>query len=322
MKKLIKICGVFIVLLLLAGIVSMALDRTDGKKTNLKDWIWKEEWQTYELSDSSVFDPAYPVFEEGDAAQDFEAGEINSLKISLGGCEMALQNSEDGRFHVTAEEVKKFQAYVQDGILHVHSLDSGDWNGNLLGNGIETTRIVIEIPADTVFESIEISLGAGKFTLASLAADGEVKLELGGGDFSLESLKAASLTCGLGAGKLVIGSLLADSLDCDMGAGQFIVENATVTGAADLDMGMGELTFTGSLPANLDASCSMGQMRFKILGSRETDHNYDLECAAGSLRVGGTSYTGAAGKKIDNGAQTSLYRLVCALGNLEVTFEE
>ncbi len=322
MRKLMRICGVLAALLLLLAAALVMTGRLGGQKAEWGKRLWNEEWQTYELSDSGIFDPEYPIVQDGNVEQDFEAGEISGLRFSLGGCELTLRDSGDGRFHVTAQRVEKFQVYAREGILCINSLDGGSWEGISWGNGLEGTGIVVEIPAGTVFESIEMELGAGKFTLAPLAAAGEAKLNLGGGDFSVESLRAASVCCGLGAGKLFIGSLAADSLDCDIGAGQMIVENAVITGNADLDMGMGTLRFTGTLPADLNASCSMGQMRLCILESGESDHNYDLECAAGSLRVGGSSYTGIAGKKIDNGAQTSLYRLECALGELEITFED
>ena len=335
MKKFMKVCGITVLIMFLLGLILVTAGRLGGGRNTLEnqilnnvfgfgsdildwgsDWLWNEEWETYDLNINSIFNTDYSIIKSGDTSADYSGEDIHKLELSLGGCVMTLKESSDGDFHVSAERVQNFQTYTVGDTLYVNSVNSGRWSLSSL-----STSVVIEIPAGVELESVQMALGGGKFTAGPLLIK-ELKLELGGGDFTFESLSVGELDCELGAGRLTIEELYAEKIDCDMGAGQIVVENAETTGNLSFEMGMGDLDFTGSIPGNLDAECAMGQMRFHILGSKEEDHNYDLECAAGSLRVGGSSFAGLASeKKIDNGAD-SRYRLQCSMGNLEVTFSD
>ena len=56
------------------------------------------------------------------------------------------------------------------------------------------------------------------------------------------------------------------------------------------------------------------------LEGSEDDHNYDLECAVGNLRVGGINFAGVSSERnIDNGAESN-FNLECSMGSLDVTF--
>jgi len=59
-----------------------------------------------------------------------------------------------------------------------------------------------------------------------------------------------------------------------------------------------------------------------VLNSREQDHNYEMECAAGNLQAGSHSISGLAGDKSVNNGSDSTYTLECAMGNMKVTFGE
>ncbi|MCH5275484.1 MAG: DUF4097 family beta strand repeat protein [Lachnospiraceae bacterium] len=335
MKKFMKICGITVLIIFLLGVGMATIGKLGGGDRTLERqvldgvfsfgsdvrdwgvrWLWNEEWNTYDLNMDNIFDYAYDVLRSGESVTDFNSEEIQNMELSLGGCKMILRESADGDFHVRAEKVQNFQTYVKGDTLYVNSLVSGSWSFSS-----NSTVITIEIPAGFQFEKVRMSLGAGEFTSDFLSSQ-EVKLELGGGDFTFENLTADALECELGAGRVTIEKLSIADMECEVGAGQIIIRDAETTGDLDFEVGMGDLEFTGSVPGNLEAECSMGQMRFHIEGSREGDHDYNLQCAAGNLRVGSTSFSGvAADKKIDNGTG-SLYKLECAMGNLEVTFSE
>ena len=335
MKKFMKVCGITVLIIFLLGLILVTVGRLGGGRNTLENqilnnvfsfgsdirdwgtnWLWNEEWETYDLNINSIFNTDYSIIKSGNSSADYSGADIRKLELSLGGCVMTLKESADGDFHVSAERVQNFQTYTVGNTLYVNSVNSGRWSLSST-----STSIVIEVPAGVELESVQMALGGGKFTAEPLFVK-ELKLELGGGDFTFESLHVEDLDCELGAGRLTIEDLYAEDIDCEMGAGQIVVENAETTGNLKFEMGMGDLDFTGSIPGDLDAECAMGQMRFQILGSKEEDHDYDLECAAGSLRVGGSTFSGLASeKRIDNGTG-SLYRLQCSMGNLEVTFSD
>ena len=90
---------------------------------------------------------------------------------------------------------------------------------------------------------------------------------------------------------------------------------------ADIDVNMGECIFEGLISGNLDAECHMGNLELNLLGS-QSEHNYNIECAAGNIEMDGYSMAALAGeRKIDNGADSE-YDISCNMGNITVEFEE
>lgn len=316
MKKFMKVCGITVLIIFLLGVGMVTIGKLGGGGKTLEKqildgvfsfgsdvrdwgsrWLWNAEWETYDLNMDNVFDSAYDIIRSGESVTDFNSEDIQNLELSLGGCKMILRESEDGNFHVKAENIKNFQTYVKGDTLYVNSLVSGSWSFSSL-----STVITVEVPAGFEFDKVRMSLGAGEFTSDCLSGK-EIKLELGAGQVTIEKLSVVNM-------------------ECEVGAGQIVIRNAETTGNLDFKVGMGNLEFAGSIPGNLEAECSMGQMLFHIVGSGEDDHDYNLQCAAGNLCVGSTTFSGvAADKKIDNGTG-SLYKLECAMGNLEITFSE
>ena len=88
-----------------------------------------------------------------------------------------------------------------------------------------------------------------------------------------------------------------------------------------LEVGMGECVYHGKILKELDAECDLGNMDITIEGSEE-DYNYEIECAAGNIALGGRSIAGlAAERNIDNSAPGTI-ELSCNMGNITVNFQE
>ena len=58
----------------------------------------------------------------------------------------------------------------------------------------------------------------------------------------------------------------------------------------DLEVGMGECVYYGTILKDLDAQCDLGNMEIMVTGSMK-DYNYEIECNAGSINLGGNSIT-------------------------------
>ena len=90
---------------------------------------------------------------------------------------------------------------------------------------------------------------------------------------------------------------------------------------AEIEVSMGECIYEGLIKGNLEAECDMGNLELKLSGS-QSEHNYQIECAAGNIDMKGFSVAGfAAEKNIDNGADSE-YDISCNMGNITVEFEE
>ncbi|MGN0431251.1 MAG: DUF4097 family beta strand repeat-containing protein [Lachnospiraceae bacterium] len=314
MKKFMKGSGITLAIVLVLGLILITAGGCGGGFKNLSEqiangefnlnaedlegFLWKEEWGTYDAASMTMFNGDMPIVKDTESYEETISAEgIQKLELELGGCEVYIETSPDGDYHVTAEKISAFQTYTENSTLYVRGLQNGNWNGKLNTN----MKVTLQIPAETNYDKVEMSLGAGDFTIETLTAD-DIRIEVG-------------------AGRLQISSLRADKLKIELGAGQTIIKEAEVTSSAELTTGVGELIFEGSIPGDLTAECAMGNMEIKITGSTESDHNFKLECAAGNLTAGSKTISAGLGEQnVDNGVASD-YDLECAMGNLTLTFE-
>ena len=314
MKKFMKGSGLTLAIVLVLGMILVTAGGCGGgfedvtqriadgefnfDSEDLENWIWNEDWEVYDAASMTVFNNDKPIIKDEESYEEtIAAAGIQNLEMDLGGCEVTIEISPDADYHVEAEKISAFQTYAEDDTLYVRGMQTGTWNGNLNSN----MSVTVQLPADTAYEKVRLSLGAG--------------------DFEIESLLADNVVIEIGAGRLQINSLQTEILTVELGAGQAVIKEAKVSASAVLETGAGEMVFEGSIPGDLQAECAMGNMDIKITGSTESDHNYNLECAAGNLTAGSQSISAGLGEKtIDNGV-TSDYDLECAMGNLTLTFE-
>lgn len=319
MKRFMKICAITAAVILGLGVILVTIGGCGGGLKAARNmawdgafsygpedfenwfgnWAWKEDWETYDPDLNDAFDNAYEVIKnKGSYTADFKAEDIKNLELGLGGCKVEIVQSADEDYHISVQKVSAFQAYVKEDTLYVTGVKTGNWTGFNVDTGM---YVEIQIPAGTIFEDVDISLGAGDFNIDTLQAE-EMEMEIGAGRLQAESLKAQMFLC-------------------EAGAGQVIIKDAQLGGDTELSVGAGEMRITGSFPGNLQAECGLGNMEITVTGSKEGDHNYDMECAAGNLRAGSYTVAGLAAEQyIDNGAASN-YSLSCAMGNLTVTFK-
>ena len=241
--------------------------------------------------------PDFPVVTDTESYErDFDTAEFNSMVLQLGGCEVKILPSDDENVHIKAQKVKKIQTGVKDNNLY---LTCTDRNGFTPGKG---TKITIQIPEGFSYDTVDIDLGAG--------------------DFSIESLTVKNVTIDIGAGRLQIEKLVCtEDAKCDIGAGQMLLNDAQIGGSFAGDIGAGEMRLTGNIQGNAEVSCAMGNTEMTFVGSTMEEHNYEVSCSAGNIDIGNRSFAGLATESdIDNGAANT-YKLECAMGNITVKFQ-
>ncbi|HKM33937.1 MAG TPA: DUF4097 family beta strand repeat-containing protein [Lachnospiraceae bacterium] len=319
MKKFMKVCGIIVGVILVIGIILLTIGGFNGGFRAIKsmvtngelsigshelfkwdkDWVWNEDWDTYDLDERSVFSSAFGIiYDQAAYETSYNASDISKLKMELGGCKVVIEVSPDADYHVIANKISSFQTYVSDGTLFVRGLKTGKWVNWDVSTGMTVT---VQIPQYTRFTSADLALGAGIFEIEDLSAD----------DCEVE----------IGAGQISVGTLQVSTLKCQIGAGRMLIYDAETTGDTQLEVGAGELVFKGSIPGDLKAQCGMGNMQITVVDSTEDDHNYKMECMAGNLSAGSNTVIGlAVDHDIDNGSD-STYDLTCAMGNLEIEFE-
>lgn len=232
----------------------------------------------------------------GEQRESFSAADVQSMKLSLGAGEFIIRtkDTDDGKIDIFVTGVGDCNYYIEEGNLVV--------DGFQKAFGISTgsiSEVILEIPSGMFFEEVEAEVGAGTMQMEDITA-GEVEASIGAGELTLKRIKANEFSAKIGAGQVI--------------AKEMDVQNA------EIDVSMGECIFNGSIRGNLDAECDMGNLELKLKG-KQSEHNYQIECAAGNIDMDGYHMAALAGeKKIDNGADSE-YDISCNMGNITVEFE-
>lgn len=254
---------------------------------------WIDEFSIVVTDDSTVvFNDNYEIFTAGSHEFSATAEEVDSFVLSLTGGDVDIEQDFGENWEVQVDGFGRFQTYVEDGTLYVVA--------NQNGVSADFGDVTIVIPQTEQLQNAEINLGAGDMDIFFLNAE-EMKISVGAGDITVESAYSQNLEVSVGAGEVevVYGRL----------------------GDVEVSVGMGAAYITGSISGNFDGAVSMGELCVEVLDSDEKDHNYNISCAAGEVRVGGKTYAGVGNSmEIDNDADTT-YNLDCAMGRIEVSFE-
>ena len=196
------------------------------------------------VNEENKYLPDFPVVTDTESYEkDFDTAEFSSMVLQLGGCEVKILSSDDENVHIKAENVKKIQTGVNDKTLYITSTDrkgvsSGNW-----------TKITIQIPEAFCYDTVDIDLGAG--------------------DFSIESLTVKNVTIDIGAGRLQIEKLVcSEDAKCEIGAGQMLFNDAQIGGSFAGDIGAGEMRLTGNIQGNAEVSCAMGNTEMTLSEAR------------------------------------------------------
>ena len=175
--------------------------------------------------------------------------------------------------------IKQGKAFsVESNLKHLTVTDD---NGTLtikearkFGTAYTEAVLTLYIPADTEFEKVNITTGAGRFKVENLAAE-KLYLKLGAGEVEIDTLVAnSSADIEGGAGKVTISDGVLHDLDLEIGVGQLNLTSA-LSGESELDLGVGESNIT-------------------LIGSRD-DYKVDIDKGVGNISVEGTNISNTKG---------------------------
>ncbi len=269
--------------------------------------------------DGSVVDvqinDAYEIH-EGDYVdtQVASADEVTAIDISAMGLAMEIQPSDTSFYQLKSEDAERFQYYMEDGKLSVHALPK---MGNRKSD--TTSKMILYIPADASPDALSCILGSGTLDILIPLDMPNIDFNIGAGELKIaEAIKAEELIFRVGAGNVTVPGVTADTLKMDLGAGTFTVTDAEVA-KAEFHIGMGTANYTGNISKSFQLDCGMGTAILKLNGT-QTDYNYKIAGAAGTVQIDQDSFSGLAMERtIDNGASLEI-GINCAMGNVTVNF--
>lgn len=317
MKKFMKGCAITALVLLLLGVVMAVVavavkgttsieeivESVTGGKVNVdldfrdKDWGIFSSDGYYNIEKELLFDEDHAVVTSGSVEKSSLGADIKKLDIEAGGCEFVFEESEDDNFYLTAHGMGKVQFYVENDILYIKSIYEMGNVTNLM-EGIKGHKIILYVPANYHFETVDMEMGAGLLGVKDIIAE----------DICLK----------VGAGSIEVDYLQAGQCDIEVGMGEIIVDDMQVRDL-NAETGMGHLGMTGTVDGDLTADCSMGSIELDLNGD-EDDFNYELGAAMGAVSIGREEYSGLShDRTIDNGAGKTI-SVDCSMGAVEINF--
>lgn len=255
---------------------------------------WHEDNAPTELKINGEIKDYMTIGEPGEIA----AAGIKNLELTLGAGQFFVREKDvaDGVISITVQGVGDCDYYTDVDTLYVE----GFRGKHFMGEDLSKNQIIIDIPNGSRFDEVELTCGAGVAELDNITAD-ELEIEVGAGEVSINFANVTKFSANVGAGRVETSDMTADKVD--------------------LEVGMGECFYHGKGLKELDAECSLGNMEIIVDGSEE-DYNYEIECGAGNIDIGGRNISGlAAEKNIYNGAPGTI-ELSCNMGNITVSFQE
>ncbi len=238
------------------------------------------------------------VFDDDKKQVSLDASTIQALELDLGVGSLTVEEKAqaDGTVDLEFEGFGKCKYFVEDGTLYVEAFKGLNVNTQ---TGL-VTEIEIKVPKDFGLKGLDAKVGAGLM--------------------NLDDLKVGELEAEVAAGELVVKRVAAGAVTVDIGAGAATIKDAIVKNL-DVNVSMGECVFEGKVEGDLEAECAMGNIELVIDG-KEDAYNYDVNCSAGTVRIGDYDYAAlGASKEINNGAAQNM-EVKCSMGQIMIEFEE
>lgn len=200
---------------------------------------------------------------------DAEIGyDVKKIDLVTGGGNAEIIESDGTNIKIKTNNVEEAQYYVVNNTLYIKAVFSG--------NVSEYDKIEIYIPSDMMFSQIDVTMGAGTFTVEKLMAD-KANFVIGAGKFSLQDAEVNDLTVELGMGEFSYEGIINNKADIDCFMGSVLMKLAN---------NQNEYSYT--------LGCFMGNVKYGSstisgVGTKESDNisdkDFDIECGMGDVDI-------------------------------------
>lgn len=290
MKRVIKYAALIFALMLAASIiggcltagvavVQMLVDKTENSAENTRNNgedndIW------YRDDDGDVVFLGIHFGNSGavkSGSETFDSSEFDALYMEVGSGELIVEVWDKDVVFVEYENIPEdYEIYNDDGTLTI------EMEGSIFTWGVwltETPKIHVSVPADKVFEQVEVEKGSGSAKVIGLQAD-ILKLENGSGGVGISNVTTEELYVDSGSGGVNISDVAAEKSGFNSGSGSFVVQNSN-TGDTSMDSGSGFVNFENIIAKNLVLDTGSGRVDV----SGYLTGNCVFESGSGSLNV-------------------------------------
>lgn len=230
-------------------------------------------------------------FRTKDYTKSFSSNDIDKLELNISCAELKIFKSEDDMIHIDAKNVhESFTAEVNGS-----TLSTKEKKGKIFGISLPIVNtdnndpyIEISLP-EKDYKSFHLDLGAGKTDVSGIDC-GDFIVDCGAGKVTFTDVRCNTADIDCGAGDFTLDDINCEGLlDIDGGTGKIRVNG--VLGGIDVDQGVGDFCFTGTMNGDIDADGGVGKMEFRLTNPSSDfkknggEYAMDIDTGIGSTNV-------------------------------------
>lgn len=232
--------------------------------------------------------------QKGAMQAQFPESEVKSLDIDIKYGEVRFCDSDSDQITINIDAPKRnsYRCSNDNGTLELEDKTSRGWRSFKDSK----VRITIAIPQGKVFEQAELVTNAGSVKIECGLSAREIELDLDAGELEADSISAeGDFSASVGAGRMAAKQFSAASLD--------------------VDCGMGEVEFYGSVGQEAEIKCGMGRILLE-LDAKEEDYDYEISCGLGEVNINGRSFSSLSTDQEIHNNTGRMIDLDCGMGEI------
>ncbi|MCU6763075.1 Uncharacterised protein [uncultured Roseburia sp.] len=285
MKRFTKWCLISAFILVIIGVILVGTAAVKGFS-----WISLKEGQRagtfqvgpFDVSVTGPFGVRVGVHQEQEysgkgtdlKSYTFDKNEIKELKLDVGAGDVEIREGSNLDDTITVAVDTRYADYDVVQNQNTLTIEKGSFKVNIgLSNRHYGPDVLITVPKDIYFETMDFSVGAGDLTVQAAMMADICSLRTGAGDLEY-------------TGDLTVNK----SAEFTVNSGDITLDELLCAGSLNASCGAGDFDISGTVQGDLNASCGVGDMSIELLGEPD-QYNYVLSCGAGDLTVNGNSYT-------------------------------
>ncbi len=237
--------GLYLAVSIIGGIVAIVVSIFTG--------IYGVNYLTDNLQDAlKSNDSNVEIIDENQELEQF-----SKMKLEISTANLTVK-SEGNSYRVEKYQIpKNTKIESKDGVLEIK-------NEKIFNKNDSKSSITVYIPENVELDDVAIEIGAGTVNIAEIKAK-NVDFDFGAGNVELENISVNNNT----------------KIQC--GAGQVIIKKSELTNA-NIDAGVGKLSYLGELKGNSKISCGVGNVQLDLIGDSDM-YEIHAEKGIGDIKI-------------------------------------
>lgn len=237
--------GLYLAVSIIGGIVAIVVSIFTG--------IYGVSYLTDNLQDAlKSNDSNVEIIDENQELEQF-----SKMKLEISTANLTVK-SEGNSYRVEKYQIpKNTKIESKDGVLEIK-------NEKIFNKNDSKSSITVYIPENVELDDVAMEIGAGTVNIAEIKAK-NVDFDFGAGNVELENISVNNNT----------------KIQC--GAGQVIIKKSELTNA-NIDAGVGKLSYLGELKGNSKISCGVGSVQLDLIGDSDM-YEIHAEKGIGDVKI-------------------------------------